>query len=70
MAEHIVEMGVKGLHCGGCVTRLTRILEGLEGVEKAEVSLSEAQVKVTFAPDKANPSSVKEAIEDAGFYPA
>ena len=34
-----VTLNIDGMTCGGCVKSVTRLLEGVEGVEKAEVSL-------------------------------
>lgn len=61
-----IEIGVKGLHCGGCVARLTRILEAQPGVAKAEVSLAAARATVAAA--GATRESLVKVIEDAGFY--
>ncbi len=61
-----MEIGVKGLHCGGCVARLTRILEAQPGVAKAEVSLTEAKARVQTT--GASREDLAKAIEDAGFY--
>ena len=34
-----VTLNIGGMSCGGCVKSVTRILEGIDGVGKAEVSL-------------------------------
>ena len=34
-----ITLNIDGMTCGGCVKSVTRLLEGVEGVEKAEVSL-------------------------------
>ena len=49
---------IEGMHCAGCSTRLEKVLNNLEGVEKAQVSLHENKISL---------ESIKEAIEDAGF---
>ena len=33
-----VTLNIDGMTCGGCVKSVTRLLEGVEGVEKAEVT--------------------------------
>jgi len=63
---HNIEIGIRGLHCGGCVARLTRVLEAQPGVKKAEVSLTEARARLEV--DGASRESLVQAIEDAGFY--
>ena len=47
-------LNIEGMTCGGCVKSVTRILEGVEGVAKAEVSLE-------------GKSALIDAVEDGGF---
>jgi copper chaperone CopZ len=61
-----MDIGVKGLHCGGCVARLTKILQAQPGVKKAEVSLTEGRARLEV--DGASREGLVQAIEDAGFY--
>ena len=53
--------------CGGCVKSVTRILEGVEGVAKAEVSLEGKSALIEFDPAKTDPAALIEAVEDGGF---
>ena len=34
-----ITLNIEGMTCGGCVKSVTSILEGVNGVDKAEVSL-------------------------------
>lgn len=64
-----IELTVRGLHCAGCVARLTRLLEHLPGVAAAEVNLFESRVRVL--PAAAAPverTTLVATIENAGFY--
>lgn len=62
------EVSIRGLHCGGCVTRLTRVLEHQPGVRSVEVSLLENKARLSV--DSADAlAGVLVAIEGAGFYP-
>jgi|GEM_PF-86021 len=47
-----VTLNIDGMTCGGCVKSVTRLLEGVEGVEKAEVSLENKNAVVTFDESK------------------
>ncbi len=38
-----VAFKVEGLHCDGCVKSVTRMLNGVAGVEKVDVSLAEGK---------------------------
>jgi copper chaperone len=62
-----VEFKVEGLHCDGCVKSVTRMLSGIAGVEKVDVSLAEGKAEVSFDPAKAGLPEFKRAVERAGF---
>ncbi|NIR62021.1 MAG: hypothetical protein GWO02_22320 [Gammaproteobacteria bacterium] len=57
---------VTGMTCGHCVSAVTRALEKVPGVEKADVSLDEARAVVTGADDVAIDALVK-AVEAEGY---
>jgi len=61
-----IVVGVEGMTCGGCSSRLERTLLKAEGVETAAVSLDEKRAVVTGAISEA---AVREVIEAAGFDP-
>ena len=58
---------IEGMHCAGCSTRLEKVLNNLEGVEIAKVSLEEKKATIKYDETKINIETIKEAIEDAGF---
>lgn len=58
---------IEGMHCVGCSTRLEKILNNLDGVEIAKVSLEEKKATIKYDETKINIESIKETIEDAGF---
>ena len=58
---------IEGMHCTGCSTRLQKVLNNLEGVEEAEVSLEAKQAMIKYDEDKISIEGISEAIEDAGF---
>ncbi len=58
---------IEGMHCTGCSTRLEKILNNLEGVETAKVSLEEKKATIKYDETKINIENIKETIEDAGF---
>lgn len=62
-----IKLKIEGMHCTGCSTRLERVLNNLEGVEEAKVSLEEKQTTIKFDETKTNIENIKEAIADAGF---
>ena len=62
-----IKLKIEGMHCTGCSTRLERVLNNLEGVEEAKVSLEEKQATIKFDETKTNIENIKEAIADTGF---
>ncbi len=64
----MIDVPVRGLHCGGCVARLTKVLEFQPGVAKAEVSLLDQRARLTLETPDALATALT-AIEGAGFYP-
>jgi copper chaperone len=62
-----LELKIEGLHCDGCVKSVTRMLTGLPGVEKVDVSLEQGKANVTFDPARSGLADFKRAVERAGF---
>ncbi len=62
-----VELKVEGMDCEGCVKSVTRMLSGLAGVQKVDVSLAEARARVTYDPAKAGVAEMRKAVERAGY---
>jgi copper chaperone len=62
-----VELKVEGMDCEGCVRSVTRMLSGVAGVEKVDVSLAEARARVTYDPAKSSLAEFKRAVERAGY---
>ena len=62
-----VKLNIEGMHCTGCSTRLEKVLNNVDGVESAKVSLEEKKANIKYDETQVNESELKEAIEDAGF---
>jgi copper chaperone len=62
-----IELKVEGMDCEGCVKSVTRMLSGVAGVEKVDVSLEKACAKVTYDPAKSGPAEFRRAVERAGY---
>ena len=61
-----ITLNIEGIHCGGCVKSVTRVLTELDGVQSADVQL-EGKANVTFDENRVNVAQLIEVIEDAGF---
>jgi len=55
-----ITLNIDGMTCGGCVKSVTRLLEGVEGVEKAEAV-------ITFDESKTDTDALIDAVEDGGY---
>lgn len=55
---------ITGMTCGHCVASVTKALEKVPGVAKAEVSLEKQQALVT---GEANQAAMLAAVKDEGY---
>jgi copper chaperone len=62
-----IDLKVEGMDCEGCVKSVTRMLAGVPGVEKVNVSLAEGKASVTYDPAKSGVAQFKKAVERAGY---
>ena len=62
-----IDLKVEGMDCQGCVKSVTRMLSGVAGVEKVDVSLEQGNAKVTYDPSKSSVADMKRAVERAGY---
>lgn len=59
-------LNVPDMSCEGCVNAVKRALEGVEGVDGAEVSLEDKRATVTHGPE-VRTSELVAAVETAGY---
>ena len=62
-----ITIGVDGMTCSGCVASVKRVLEDIEGVSKADVSLENRRATVEYDERKVEQAQLRSAIEDAGY---
>lgn len=62
-----ITLNIEGMHCTGCSSRLTKILNNLGGIERAEVSFENKKAIIKYDESKINLEKIKTEIEDAGF---
>ena len=60
-------LSVQGMSCAACVGHVTRALQGLDGVQAAEVSLADARAVVTYDPAKVQAAQMREAVAEEGY---
>lgn len=61
----LLKLAIDGMHCGGCVARVTSALSKLDGVEVRSVEVGAAEVAYDEA--KLTPDKVAEAVNRLGF---
>jgi len=64
--QQTVELGIEGMTCAACSTRLEKVLNRLPGVEAA-VNLAAERARVRYVPGVADPAILIAAVEKAGF---
>ena len=62
-----VTLNIDGMTCGGCVKSVTKVLNDLDGVHSATVSLENKNAQVEFDEGKIQIAQLVEAVEDAGY---
>jgi Cu+-exporting ATPase len=60
-------MGIDGMSCAACAARIERSLRAVPGVETADVNFALARATVQYDPDQADPGSLRQAVEGAGY---
>jgi copper chaperone len=59
-----IELKIEGMHCDGCVRRVTALLRRVDGVDVERVVLGEAKVRVVDGVERAE---LVRALEGGGF---
>lgn len=60
-----LKLAIEGMHCGGCVTRVTNALKKLDGVDVKQVEVGSAQVE--FDESKTQANTILDAVNKIGF---
>jgi copper chaperone len=63
--QETLRMVIEGMHCGGCVRRVTAALQGVKGVEPGAVEVGSAQM--TFHPEQTAAEEIAAAVNRIGF---
>ena len=62
-----LELGVTGMTCAACVSRVERALKKVDGVLEANVNLATERASVVLIPSQVTRGQLKKAITDAGY---
>lgn len=62
-----LKLAVEGMHCGGCVKRVTLALQKVEGVESGTVQVEVGSASVDYDAEKATQQEIVDAVNRIGF---
>ena len=68
-APATLDLGVEGMTCASCVSRVERALKKVPGVTDATVNLATESARVTFAPADGIEAQIRRAVRNAGYEP-
>ena len=63
--QRTLTLSIEGMHCGGCVRRVTTALQGVRSVELGAVEVGSARVTVDSAQTSAE--EIVAAVDRIGF---
>ncbi|MDF1612276.1 heavy metal translocating P-type ATPase [Stygiobacter electus] len=63
----ILKLGIKGMHCGSCVTKIEKELKQKRGVISASVDLGTESAIINYIPGLINTKEIKEVIVKLGY---
>lgn len=69
IAPTTLDLGVAGMTCASCVTRVERALKKVPGVSDAVVNLATESARVTYAPSQEIEAQLRRAVRNAGYEP-
>jgi copper chaperone len=61
------ELKVSGMTCNGCVNTVRKALEGVPGVQSADVDLAAGKAQVTYDPARTSTEAMVTAVGAAGY---
>lgn len=62
-----LKLTVEGMTCGHCKAAVTKALQGVPGVNQAEVDLGAKLATVTFDVSRTSFDQLKAAVEEEGY---
>ncbi|AFN74032.1 copper-transporting P-type ATPase [Melioribacter roseus P3M-2] len=63
----VLKLGIGGMHCASCVTKIEKELNETKGVISASVDLATESAVINYIPGMINVSDIKKVIEKLGY---
>ncbi len=64
-----LDLGIGGMTCASCVSRVEKALKKVPGVSDAAVNLATESARVSFEPSEQIEARLRRAVRDAGYEP-
>jgi Cu+-exporting ATPase len=64
-----LDLGVGGMTCASCVSRVEKALKKVPGVQDATVNLATESARVVYAPSAQMDAQIRRAVRNAGYDP-
>ena len=64
-----LDIGIDGMTCASCVSRVEKALAKVPGVSTATVNLATETARIHFAPSEQMEAKLRRAVRDAGYEP-
>ena len=64
-----LDIGIEGMTCASCVSRVEKALAKVPGVSTATVNLATETARIHFAPSEQMEAKLRRAVRDAGYEP-
>ncbi len=61
-------MPIEGMTCTSCVSRITRALRKVDGVDSVRVDLATDSATVAFDPKRTSLARIGQAVDRAGYH--
>src|SRR5215207_9869722 len=68
-APDTLDLGVSGMTCASCVSRVERALKKVPGVTDATVNLATESARVSYLPSEQMEAQIRRAVRNAGYEP-
>ena len=64
-----LDLGIGGMTCASCVTRVEKALKKVPGVQEASVNLATESARIRYEPSEQIEARLRRAVRDAGYEP-
>lgn len=69
VTSYSVDIGIGGMTCASCVSRVEKALRKVPGVQEATVNLATESARIVIAPGEQMEARLRRAVRDAGYEP-